>query len=103
MFWLSYTSAEPVALVTVWAMPSPFIQVTVVPWATVRFNGPNVEPFMHTWVAVDVQPPPPPPTPSRLLLLHAAAPRTATNASIRIRMTHPPKVQADKLRTSYPD
>ena len=67
---------------------SRFFQVTAVPWVIVRFAGPNAEPFMQTCVAVGVQPPPPPP-PYVGLLLQAAAARIATNASQRVRMTHP--------------
>src|SRR3989442_3569359 len=60
---LSSLAPEPVALVTVWALPSSFFQVTAVPWVIARFSGLNVEPVMQTCVAVGVQPPPPPPPP----------------------------------------
>ena len=55
-------SADPVALVTVCATPSPFYHVTVVPAVTLRLVGLNwLPPTVQTFVAVDVQPPPPPP------------------------------------------
>src|ERR1051325_2433435 len=59
---MSYVSADPVALVTVCAMPSPFSHVTVVPAATVSVAGLNWLPFaVQIFVAVGVHPPPPPP------------------------------------------
>jgi hypothetical protein len=59
---MSYASADPVALVTVCAMASPFSHVTVVPAATVRLAGLKLlPPVVQTFVTVGVHPPPPPP------------------------------------------
>ena len=61
---MSYVSADPVALVTVCPMPSPFCHVTVVPAATVSVTGLNWLPAaVQIFVAVGVHPPPPPPPP----------------------------------------
>ena len=61
---MSYVSADPVALVTVCATPSPFCHLTVVPAATVRVVGLNWMPLaVQTIVALGVHPPPPPPLP----------------------------------------
>lgn len=64
--------------VVVWVIPSPLIQVTVVPAATVREVGLNWVITMQTWEALGVHPLPF--DPYVLLLQARSAPRSASGA-----------------------